>query len=118
MIIFGTRGKVLPGKTTEQDPCPYCESTRHHTLAQLRYFHIFWIPFVTIGRKPGMECTHCKYTRLGDEVPQRLRQSLLDDVLQANRTWPYSFGLIALGLLFALGIVGPVLLGVVAGLLQ
>ncbi|MFO7857466.1 MAG: hypothetical protein R6V11_00925 [Ectothiorhodospiraceae bacterium] len=72
---------------------------------------------MTIRRKPGMECTHCKYTRLGNEVPDRLQRPLLDEVLQTNRTWPYSFGLIALGTLFALGIVAPVLLGVVAGLL-
>lgn len=99
MIFFGTKGKVVTGESVQGVQCPSCESSQHLSFGILRYFHLYWIPTFLTSKKVGMECTHCKGTLVGEELPTHLVDQIKSDVFTAGRTLPMFSGLILIGLI-------------------
>lgn len=58
-IYYGTRGKVHEDNNFKSDPCDNCGSSSFTLLTVLKYFHIYWIPFFSLGRKHTLICTKC-----------------------------------------------------------
>lgn len=100
MIVFGTRGKVVPGSRKQGVVCPSCGKEEHTTYGVLRYFHIFWIPVFPTLRQPMLECAHCRKVLAGKEIPERTRREIAEAVFTSGRMLPMFTGLaLALALL-------------------
>lgn len=93
MIIYGTRGKVIPGEQIQDMECPNCGSNSYLSFGVMRYFHIFWIPVFPTMRQPGIECLNCKNTRLGAEIRDPVRSRIKKAVFTNIRTAPLFTGL-------------------------
>lgn len=107
MIIFGTRGRMVPGPRKQGVPCDACGKEDHATYGILRYFHVFFIPVFPTSRQPAMECLHCKKALVGKEIPERTRADIARAVFTRGQVVPMFSGLIAGAVLFALvGVVG------------
>ena len=61
LIFFGTRTTVLKRQRIEQETtCPKCQAKNSFTSYTLgRYFHIFWIPFIPLGKSNVIICSSC-----------------------------------------------------------
>jgi hypothetical protein len=94
VIIFGSKSKVVQGQYVEGDP-------QFGTFGLMKYFHIFWIPVIPVSRKAGMECTHCKKTLVGKELPPDLSSKIKKTVFTKKNMVPMFAGLI---IFVALGI--------------
>lgn len=94
MIFFGSRGKVVSGQVVEGVKCPSCENMQFITFGALRYFHLYWIPTFITSRKVGIECTHCKRTFMGKELPDDLSREIKRTVFKKKNTVPMFSGLI------------------------
>lgn len=99
MIFFGSKGKVVAGEAVQGVQCPSCENSQHASFGILNYFHLYWIPTFLTSRKVGMECTHCKRTLVGDEVPSHLVDQIKSGVFTTGNTLPMFSGLIIIGLI-------------------
>lgn len=68
-ILYGLRGKVIPGNMLNGHTCDKCGdgSLRMHTVVQ--YAHIFWIPLFPYEKQLVTECTHCQHVAKGKEIP-------------------------------------------------
>ena len=76
MIIYGTsaakhlRTEALPAGTA----CPSCAQPGGlRSGIYGRYAHIYWIPFVPVGKLALTECTHCAQAWEGKALPAPLR---------------------------------------------
>ncbi len=76
MIFFGTRGKTIAGQDINGIVCPHCGQSQHASFGILRHFHLYWIPFFLTAKQVGIECQHCKMTRVGKEIPAEIHQQL------------------------------------------
>jgi hypothetical protein len=99
MIVFGTRGKAVPGPRKQGVVCPSCGKEEHATYGVLRYFHVFWIPVFPTTRQAMMECLHCKKVLRGKEVPERVRRDVAAKVFTRGRMVPMFSGLILIAIL-------------------
>ena len=107
MIFFGTKGKVVAGDQMQGVQCPSCQNGQLVSFGILNYFHLYWIPTFLTSKKVGMECTHCKRTLVGDEVPSHLAEQIKDGVFTVAKTLPMYSGLIII-VLVGLGIANAV----------
>lgn len=103
MVFFGSRGKVVPGRQVDTIECPECGNRQFLTFGILRYFHIYWIPVIPIGRNVGAECGHCKKTLMDEEVPSLVAKNVQSSVFTAKRMLPMFTGAI---IIVALGLFG------------
>lgn len=74
LVLWGWRGKVIPGKMLSNQRCEHCGSgsLRAHTV--VNYVHIFWIPLFPVGRYLATECNHCQAVQKGKEIPDAIKQ--------------------------------------------
>ena len=74
LLLWGWRGKVIPGKMLNNQRCEQCGSgsLRAHTV--VNYVHIFWIPLFPVGRQIATECNHCKSVQKGKEVSKAIKE--------------------------------------------
>jgi hypothetical protein len=100
MIVFGTRGKVVPGARKQGVVCANCGKDEHASAGVLRYFHVFWIPVFPTMKQPLLECLHCKKVLTGKEIPERARKDVAEQVFTRGRVLPLFTGL-ALAAVFA-----------------
>lgn len=107
MIFFGTKGKVITGNQVQGVQCPSCQNGQFVSFGILNYFHLYWIPTFLTSKKVGIECTHCKKTLVGDEVPAHLAEQIKEGVFTTAKTLPMFSGLIIIALL-GLGIANVV----------
>ena len=107
MIFFGTKGKVIAGNEVQGMQCPSCQNGQFVSFGIMNYFHLYWIPTILTSRKVGVECTHCKKTLIGDEVPPHLTEQIKDGVFSTAKTIPMFSGLIIIALV-GLGIANAV----------
>ncbi len=82
--------------------CPSCGTQGSLTFTiYSRHFHVFWIPFIPLGRKGVYQCSHCKLAKYIYEMEPEAKQVFED---QKTRTriplWQFS-GLILLAFLIA-----------------
>lgn len=94
LIFFGTRGSTLPPISTGQD-CPACGG--QHSISVIpyqRYFHIFWIPVLPIGKSFNPVCASC------GAIFHPMKLQVTMDVKKQAKTplWTY-IGLILIGVL-------------------
>ncbi|MGS2727104.1 zinc-ribbon domain-containing protein [Psychroserpens sp. BH13MA-6] len=102
LIFFGTRSsRIQSQKVTSHTVCPHCES-QNSFIATIfgTYFHIFWIPMFTLGKRTIVECSHCKKTYDEKELPESIRTALhksLQDQPPKKAYWHCSGCFIILG---------------------
>lgn len=61
MIIFGTRRVLLKQSAADNLICPHCENKGTTSFGVYsKHFHLFWIPFIPIGKRGISGCSHCK----------------------------------------------------------
>jgi hypothetical protein len=73
MIIYGSRAKQV-GHEHLTDKCPNCESQNTLDLFVFqRYAHVFWIPFVPIGKTGVSQCGNCKQVLKLNQMPAYLK---------------------------------------------
>jgi hypothetical protein len=99
MIVFGTRGKAIPGPRKQGVMCESCGKDEQATYGVLRYFHVFWIPIFPTMKQAVMECTHCKKVLRGKEVPERVRRDVAEKVFTRWRVFPMFTGLAIIAVL-------------------
>lgn len=99
MIIFGSRGKTVTGQCVEGIECQYCGNKQFATFGVLRYFHLFWIPTFPTSKVAGVECTHCKKTTIGKDLPKELSKQIKSTVFTKKNTLPMFSGLIVFAFL-------------------
>lgn len=102
MIIFGTRTSAYQPNTEEVCDCSHCGTKAGvYVRFATRYFHVFWIPVLPIGKTGISECTHCKQALYPHEMPPATRAAY-NAARSKTRTKPKFFaGLILAGLFVA-----------------
>ncbi len=103
MIFFGTKGKTISGETIQTEMCENCGKYEHKTFGILRYFHLYWIPVIPTSKKVGIECTHCKKTLIGKEVPKEISQEIKPMIFTKSKVLPMFSGLIIIICLISFG---------------
>ena len=103
MIFFGSKGKVVAGEVVQGVQCPSCQHSEHASFGIMKYFHLYWIPTILTSKKAGMECTHCKHTLVGDELPSHLAEQIKDGVFTTGKTLPMFSGSIIICALIMMG---------------
>ena len=98
-IFFGSKTKVIQGQHVEGDACSSCGHNQFGTFGLMRYLHIFWIPVIPVSKKAGMQCTHCKKTLEGKELPKALSSKIKKVVFTKKNTAPMFAGVIIFVLL-------------------
>jgi len=93
MIVFGTRGKMVPGQRKQGVVCASCGKEEHTTYGVLRYFHVFWIPVFPTQKQPMLECAHCKKVLAGKDIPERTRREIAESIFTSGRVLPMFTGL-------------------------
>lgn len=103
MIIFGSRGSKIADLDVKGTTCSHCgQSDTQKVHVYGRYFHIFWIPFLTIGKKVYSECSHCKKTIEEESFPKELKQQY--DAQSQNVKRPLWHSLGCLGFVGIIGV--------------
>lgn len=79
LFLFGTRATRIHRKVLEDNTeCVNCNN--QNTLIATtysRYFHIFWIPFLPVGKTTILECSHCKKSYAESDLNETIKQSLV-----------------------------------------
>ena len=106
MLIYGTNAKVVeaPGDA-EPSSCPSCgeQALRAHVL--MRYAHVFWIPFVPIGKKVVFACDHCQLQLEGKKAQPALTPAASAAKAAAKRPFYHFAGVALLAVLVGIGAV-------------
>ena len=103
MLVWGSNNKVIAGQLIEGIDCPSCESNQFNSFGLMRYFHLYKIPTCVTSQKVGIECTHCKKTLVGNELPNDLATQLKKAVFTKKNTLPM-FGGLALAIVAVIAI--------------
>lgn len=103
MIFFGSKGKTVSGDVVEGVQCPNCENRQFITFGIIRYFHLYWIPTFPTSKTVGIECTHCKRTLVGKELPEDLAKKIKPMVFSKKNVVPMFSGLIVIACLILFG---------------
>jgi hypothetical protein len=102
LFFFGTKGKGLDSFPVESI-CEICNQSQHRVHVFQRYFHIFWIPTLPIGKQSVLECQHCRKCTLEKEMSPPQRHLSLPK-RSAAKTPAYMFtGLVLIGCLIGWG---------------
>lgn len=111
MIIFGSRGSKIADLNVNGTTCSHCgQQDTQRVSVYGRYFHIFWIPILPIGKKVYSECTHCKKTIEESAFPPDLKQRYQAQAAQVKRPIWHSLGCLGVAAIIGLNIV----LGIIA----
>ncbi|OEF06848.1 hypothetical protein [Vibrio genomosp. F10] len=94
MFFWGSKGKTISGHLVEGIQCPSCGKQEFKTFGIIRYFHFYWIPTFVTSRVAGIECTHCKKTLVGKELPNELSNKIKSAVFTKRNSLPMFSGLI------------------------
>jgi len=99
MLIWGTKTKTVDGENIEGFACPECGKGQSSTFGIIKYFHLFWIPTFLTSKTAGIECTHCKKTLIGKEIPEELSENIRSTVFTKGNTLPMFSGLLIIALI-------------------
>lgn len=105
MLIWGTRSKVVEGPVMRGHSCAKCGQGEYESFGLLRYFHVFWIPVFPFSRTVGVQCTHCKHTTTGDDVPGAFRDTIRDSVFTRGAVLPLFTGSVLIAAFVGVGVV-------------
>jgi hypothetical protein len=104
MIIYGSNTKQL-AKEVLTDICPNCGTQNSVELYVFqKYAHVFWIPFLLLGKTAVSQCDHCKQVLKIKEMPSSLKTAY-DNLKSQTKTpiWTFS-GLALVAVLITVGI--------------
>lgn|SRR5574343_841012 len=104
MIISGTKIKLLESETIP-DTCTFCGNSNCVDINVMqKYTHVFWLPFVPIGKSAQSKCRHCKHTLEGKELPDSFQEVYQRNKLSSKApVWMYS-GLLLVFFLISFGV--------------
>lgn len=105
MIVYGTKGRVVPGGLKTDAACHACGRSPLQTAGVIRYFHVFWIPVFPYSRLEVLECPSCKAARVGNEVPEPARGEIRRAVFTGRRMLPSFAGAFLLAIAIGAGLV-------------
>lgn len=98
MIIYGSKNKPL-AKEVLTEKCPCCGTQNSIDMYVIqKYAHVFWIPFISIGKTGISQCSHCKQVLTLKEMPSSLKAAY-ETIKGQTKTpfWIYT-GAVLLGL--------------------
>jgi hypothetical protein len=106
MIVYGTKAKQL-AKEALTDKCPNCGTQNSLDMYVFqKYAHLFWIPFMPIGKTGVSQCSHCKQVLKQKEMPTQLKAAY-DNVKAQTKTPVWTFiGLALVVVLITSAIIG------------
>ncbi len=108
MIIFGSRGSKIGELNIQGTTCSHCGQKDTQRISVFgKYFHIFWIPILAIGKKAYSECTHCKKTIEEDAFTPELKTQYQAQAANVKRPIWHSLG--------CLGVVGVMAINIILG---
>ena len=99
MLIWGSKTKAIEGENIEGLACPECGKGQASTFGIIKYFHLFWIPTFLTSKTIGVECTHCKKTLIGNEIPEEFSESIRATLFTKRNTLPMFSGLLIIALI-------------------
>lgn len=101
MIIYGT--KTTPVATENiADSCTNCQTSNSILMTVLqKYAHVFFIPFIPIGKTGVTVCAHCKQTLSKEEFNGSLN-SRYDNLKSSAKTPIWTFSGLVLLVIFIL----------------
>lgn len=114
MIIYGIRGKVIPGEPVKNIVCQHCGNDAHISFGVLRYVHLYWIPTFPFAKKTGLECVHCKQTIFDQELPNDVYFKIYNQLFTKKTVLPMFTGLAIIGFIPALMLLAFMLLALLA----
>lgn len=70
MLIFGTKHSHVATEQLHSENCPHCETQGSVFMAVFaKYFHLYWIPFFSVGKTVTATCGHCKLALPEEQIP-------------------------------------------------
>ena len=102
-MIQGIRATKIGSFRVANCTCEHCREISHQRITVFgRYFHVFWIPVLPLGRKAVAECIRCKKTIKKRAFSPELKQGYQEKKSIVKRPlWHWS-GLGILSVLLAL----------------
>ena len=86
MIVYGQKAKVLATETLTEK-CPNCGAIASVQLSVVqKYVHVFWIPFIPLGKTGISECGNCKQVLKLKSMPQSFKDAY--DAFKAQAKTP------------------------------
>ena len=105
MIIFGLRSGNIKQVENSLADCAYCGTRQSVQLHfYIRYFHIFWIPFIPLYKTGVSQCNHCMQALNQKQMPPHLRSVYAASLKKAKTPIGYYSLLIIMALVFAAAI--------------
>lgn len=79
IIFFGSRITNKDFFKINKGNCPNCAQTDTlYAEAGSKYFHVFFFPFLSLGRAIGVKCTHCQRSFNYEQLPPDVKQDIDD----------------------------------------
>jgi hypothetical protein len=102
LIIYGVKSKPKTLGMVNSEPCDNCRNTSYFYYAIQKYFHIFYIPFISAGRKKLLICSGCNKDYEKNTLSPNKLADIQNSGLKSSSVLPYFTGLIlsAIFLLF------------------
>lgn len=73
-MISGTKSQKLGTVMVAGFSCPECKkSNSTEIIISAEYFHVMWIPAISLGKKASSQCT-CKFKIEGEKFPEALKE--------------------------------------------
>ncbi|WP_299838176.1 zinc-ribbon domain-containing protein [uncultured Tenacibaculum sp.] len=108
IIFFGVKkSKIGVATIRENTVCSHCGTEKSFQgIIYNSYFHVFWIPIISVGKSREVTCGHCKKRYDDGEIPDNIRVALDRAVEKSNVKTPkwHSFGCLAIFFMFALSL--------------
>jgi hypothetical protein len=105
LFIGGTKGRTVHGRFIEDLLCPNCRRTRHQAIAEIRYFHLYWIPVIPTERKVFVSCCHCSHTQEEIEIPAPLAADLKKALVGPIKMAPLFAGSFLIALILVISVI-------------
>lgn len=68
MLVYGSRATHVADFQLKDIPCDHCgETSGFHMSFFARHGHLYWIPFLPVGKTAVAECNNCKRTFAEEE---------------------------------------------------
>lgn len=91
MIIYGTKGKVVKNTIPYEIECSHCGTSNQSIRGHLRYFHLFFIPFLITKRTVLMQCNHCMKAFDFSNTDRKQVSKLKKAIFPFKKVWGYYF---------------------------
>jgi len=97
LIIFGTRSsKVKEQKIKGSTICSKCNKMNTYRVSgSIKYFYLFFIPFISISRRINFKCTNCNNVYLENTAPKPIRRAYMKSPIKVP-IWHFS-GMLLIG---------------------